>query len=131
MLADVETNSRCAVAALKVLRRELDRAECAPADRERLHRLAHMAWEHIAELLGDEPAAGMPATPSPPARGDGGNLHLEVAAAWGHATALRRSTSLEDIGRHRARLLSIADRTPNARVQRLCREALHASAPAR
>ncbi|MEZ0218662.1 MAG: hypothetical protein ACAH22_00050 [Tardiphaga sp.] len=129
MLADVETNSRCAVAALNVLRRELDRAECAPADRDRLHRLARMAWEHVAELLGDEPALSTPAMPSPHSSDGGGNLHQEVAAAWKHATALRRSKSPGETGFHRAQLLSIASSTSNARMRRMCREALGANAP--
>lgn len=126
MLAvDSETNRRCAAAALGVLRGELDRLQCAPAERDRLLRLANMAQGHLAELVG---GAVHLADDAPrhddAARHGAGNLHEDAAAAWRHAAALRQSTTQADADFHRAQLRAVAAGTSSARVRLVCRNAL-------
>ena len=126
MLAlDSETNRRCAAAALGVLRGELDRLQCVPADRDRLQRLADMAQAYLADLVG----GAMPVADDAPrhddaARHDGGGIHDDAAAAWRHAAALRQSTTQPDADFHRAQLRAVAAGTASARVRLLCRNAL-------
>lgn len=126
MPADVEINSRCAVAALNVLRRELERTECTPEDRDRLDRLARMAWEPIAEMLGDKTASSGPETTPTVAIGTAraGTVCQDAAAAWEHAAGLRRSTSRDEAAFHAERLTSIAASASNVLVVRVCRQAL-------
>ena len=55
MLADIdlETNRRCALAALAVLADEVKSAGCTPAKAERLRLLAEMAQDHVAAPLAE------------------------------------------------------------------------------
>lgn len=55
MLADIdlETNRRCALAALAVLADEVLIADCSPAMAQRLRLLAEMARDHVAAPLAE------------------------------------------------------------------------------
>ncbi|MGA0563666.1 hypothetical protein ACO2RV_14575 [Ancylobacter sp. VNQ12] len=122
MHVNAEISGRCAIAALSVLAREVDRVACAPAHAERLRRLVHMARGHVAGLL-DETPGSKPASPSADHASDGLDDD-DAAAAWGSAAALRRSFSDSAHSFHRDRLQTIATTTWSERVRHMCRDAL-------
>lgn len=75
---DLETNRRCALAALAVLADEVKSAGCTPAKAERLRLLAEMAQDHVAAPL-VETGHRAPLQP-PAARPDGSAVVIPFPA---------------------------------------------------
>ncbi|MGA0563665.1 hypothetical protein ACO2RV_14570 [Ancylobacter sp. VNQ12] len=127
MIADRETNVRCGLAALAVLTRELGDTPCPPAQAHRLRRLVETARDHVVELLGEDDVVPVSLSDAPakaPFSKTDDRLHFDVTAAWRAAAALRAANSPEDAEMHRSDLRRIMNSAGNARVRRLCADAL-------
>ena len=133
MRADLETSSRCAMAALDVLSRAIGQLELSAEQGKRLAVLARMTREHVADILQSGELSTEPATvardpahvgqmsDSVPARG---SLDTTASEAWAAVAKLRRATSPSDRQALFNQLHHIAAGTTNGRLRRLCLQPL-------
>ncbi|MFG1361016.1 hypothetical protein [Xanthobacter pseudotagetidis] len=128
---DMETNARCALAAIEVLVREIDRVECSPDTATYLQRLAAMARQHVEATLIEGNAKGDPvADVRSRCLGAGAaraEIEREARLAWSAAAALRHAISAVEIGEIRHQLQSVLARTESPRIRRLCQAALRSN----
>jgi hypothetical protein len=134
MLIDIETSSRCALAALDVLSRELGHLPLPNDQARRVDVLLGMARQHVTELVTTAPT-GSTAPPTsgsaPPVDNNdassASDLSSEANIAWIASAALRQSTSAAEVQKCCQELSALAARTRHPRVRQLCHQALRTS----